>query len=187
MSAQLLGLLKFSLLALLYLFLFRVVRAVWAELAPPDQPLAPPSSGRGRGRRRRPPPSEAPVPAMAGASSTSATTSAPTPATEPRRPRRPGRRSPPVLVIREPADRAGTRFDLADELTIGRAGGCGITIDDTFASQLHARLFRDGDHYFIEDLGSTNGTHRNDQPVSGPQQLARGDLIRLGNTVLEFT
>lgn len=91
-----------------------------------------------------------------------------------------------MLVVIEPAADAGVRFDLADELTLGRGGGCGITIDDTFASQLHARLYREGDRWFIEDLGSTNGTRRNDQPVSGPQQLARGDRIQLGNTVLEF-
>ena len=53
-------------------------------------------------------------------------------------------------------------FPLGEEVTIGRAPGCSVALaDDTFVSQLHARVFvRDGQP-FVEDLGSTNGTFLN--------------------------
>ena len=60
----------------------------------------------------------------------------------------------------EPAARRGEEFPLGEEVTVGRAGGCGVPIpDDTFVSQLHARVFRRDGDLFVEDLGSTNGTY----------------------------
>src|SRR4029078_8533003 len=96
-----LTILKFCFLALLYLFLFRVVRVVVKEMrapAPvPEQPAAPPSS----------------VPVAASR------------AAKPARGRGPGR-----LKILEPATREGESFALTDELTVGRGGGCGIVLAD---------------------------------------------------------
>jgi len=81
----------------------------------------------------------------------------------------------------------GTVFDLAEELTIGRAAGCAVTLpDDTFVSQLHARVFFRGDGFWLEDLGSTNGTLLNGRKVKGTQPLHRGDRVQVGQTVLEL-
>jgi len=90
------------------------------------------------------------------------------------------------LAIVAPQEVAGRRFDLGNELTVGRAAGCQVTIDDTYASQIHARLFRRDDQFYVEDLGSTNGTYLNRKKVHGPQPMRRGDRLQVGNTVMEL-
>lgn len=94
--------------------------------------------------------------------------------------------SPTVLRILMPPELKGRSFPLGEEITLGRAAGCQVTIDDTYASQLHARVFqRDGTTY-VEDLGSTNGTYLNRNKVTGPMVFQRGDKLQIGNTVLEL-
>ena len=57
--------------------------------------------------------------------------------------------------------------------------------DDTFVSQLHARLFRrDGDLY-VEDLGSTNGTYLNKKKVTAAVPMRKGDKLQIGKTIME--
>ena len=91
-----------------------------------------------------------------------------------------------VLRILLPPELKGRTFPLAEEITLGRAAGCQVTLDDTYASQLHARVFqRDGTTY-VEDLGSTNGTYLNRRKVTGPMVFQRGDKLQIGNTVLEL-
>jgi len=90
------------------------------------------------------------------------------------------------LRIVEPASTRGQTYDLNDELTLGRAAGCQVTIDDTFVSQLHARLFRRDSQYFVEDLGSTNGTYLNRKKVAAPIAIRKGDRLQVGKTVLEL-
>lgn len=75
---------------------------------------------------------------------------------------------------------------MSDEMTIGRAAGCAVSIDDPLVSQLHARLFRRDGQYFIEDLGSTNGTFVNRKRVGGPVPVAPNDRISVGDTVVEI-
>lgn len=148
MSDQLLFVLKCCLLALLYLFFFRVLRAVWAEITPP-RGAAVDSPPRRRERRGRPP------------------------------------RRPELRVV-EPVSHRGRAYPLGDELTLGRAAGCQVTVDDTFVSQIHARVFvRDGT-FMVEDLGSTNGTYLNRKKVAGPMVMQPGDRLQVGNTVLEL-
>ena len=77
-------------------------------------------------------------------------------------------------------------FPLGEEITLGRAAGCQVTIDDTYASQLHARVFQREGQVFVEDLGSTNGTYLNRRKVTGPMVVSRGDRLQIGNTVLEL-
>lgn len=92
------------------------------------------------------------------------------------------------LKVVEPPERRGTLYELGDELTVGRAGGCQIALtDDTYASQLHARIFRKDGRVWLEDLGSTNGTYLNAKAVSAPVALRRGDRLQIGRTVLEVT
>ena len=77
-------------------------------------------------------------------------------------------------------------YAIKAELTLGRAPTCSIGIpDDTFASQLHTRVVpRDG-AVWVEDLGSTNGTHVNGGRISVPVQLAVGDRLQIGSTIFE--
>jgi hypothetical protein len=148
MPDALLNVLKLLLLALLYLFFFRVLRAVWAELTARPVLVAAPAA-----------PSSPRVAAAAKAQLR--------------------------LKVVE-GDTKGKAYDLGDELTVGRAAGCQVALaDDTFVSQLHARLFRKDGRYFVEDLGSTNGTFLNRKQVSAPVALRRGDRLQVGKTVFE--
>ncbi|MGH9088839.1 MAG: FHA domain-containing protein [Acidimicrobiales bacterium] len=90
------------------------------------------------------------------------------------------------LQVIEPTDRAGQRYDLDEETTVGRSPGCAIaTTDDMYSSTLHARLFRHGDQLWAEDLGSTNGTFVNSERITRPTRLGKGDLLQVGGTVFE--
>jgi len=168
-SEQLLTVLKLCLLALLYLFFLRVLRAVWSEVNPPRAAAdvaAAPAAPTGRRRKRAPKVAKPPRPAK-GAKA------------------RRGSASPTTLVLVEPATRAGTEFALGPELTIGRAGGCSIVLDEQYVSQVHSRLFlRDGSA-FVEDLGSTNGTWVNGTRAVGQMPARVGDRIQVGNVVME--
>ena len=160
MSEEILTVLKFGLLALIYLFLFRVVRAVWAEITPPrPRPAVAPAGGRTE-RPARPPRGRAAAR---------------------------GPRAGDTLVVREPPEQAGRTYAVADELSVGRAAGCQITVDDTFVSQLHARIYRRDGQLLVEDLGSTNGTYLNRTKVVGTMVIHVGDRLQIGNTVLELT
>jgi hypothetical protein len=152
----LLTILKFCFLALLYLFFMRVLRAVWAEM-------------------KSPPPAAA------------ASAPAPAPGSAPPRNWGGGARGAGArLRVIEPADTKGQTYELADELTVGRAGGCQITLDDTFVSQLHARVFRLDGQLFVEDLGSTNGTFLNRKKITAPVSMRKGDRLQIGKTVMEL-
>ncbi|MDH3755228.1 MAG: FHA domain-containing protein [Acidimicrobiia bacterium] len=91
------------------------------------------------------------------------------------------------LVVVEPTELAGREFPLGDELTVGRAAGCQVTLDDTYVSQLHSRIFLREGSYLVEDLGSTNGTYLNRRRVSGPMVMQQGDKLQVGSTVMELT
>ena len=80
----------------------------------------------------------------------------------------------------------GQTFDLKDELVIGRADKCHIVLDDTYVSQVHARIFAKDDTFIVEDLGSTNGTYLNRRRISAPTELQKGDQVKIGKTVLEM-
>lgn len=164
MPESLLAVLKFIFLGLLYLFFLRVIRAVWSELREPKavQMVAMPAP--------RNPPASPPRRAEWGA---------PNPAA------RPGSQR---LVVRQPPEMSGRAFDLGEELTVGRAPGCGVSLpDDTFVSQLHARVFRRDGAFYVEDLGSTNGTFVNQRQVSAAIPLRKGDQLQIGKTVLELS
>ena len=89
------------------------------------------------------------------------------------------------LAVVAPEGQAGQVFAVTDEESIGRAPGCGVRIDDTYVSQVHARVFRRDRHLFVEDLGSTNGTFVNGTRIDGPVRLRRGDRIQIGGVTLE--
>ncbi|MDP9071526.1 MAG: FHA domain-containing protein [Actinomycetota bacterium] len=120
----------------------------------------------------------APAPASAMTSAAPAKTSSRAPAAD----------AAARLKVVEPPARRGTVYELGDELTVGRANGCQVALsDDSYVSQLHARVFRKDNRLWLEDLGSTNGTFLNAKPVSAPVALRRGDRVQIGRTVLEVT
>jgi hypothetical protein len=92
---------------------------------------------------------------------------------------------PRLLVERASGHRAGLAYDLIDGATLGR-GDVEIRLEDPFASSRHARIIRQGRILVIEDLGSTNGTYLNDEPLNGPQPLHDGDRIRIGDSEFSY-
>ncbi|MDH3745315.1 MAG: SpoIIE family protein phosphatase [Acidobacteriota bacterium] len=79
----------------------------------------------------------------------------------------------------------GDTFDRSlegDQLLVGRASDCDVTIADRFLSRHHLRFVLDGDNWAIEDLGSRNGTLVNNRPVSKPIAVRPGDHIRISGT-----
>lgn len=148
--------LDYAFLALLYLFLLRVVRAVWAEL-------------------------KTPAPSTAGG-----------PSTGPLRPRQSAqatklsRGAPSRLVVSHPGGTTEV-VELGEELTVGRAPDCGLVLGwDNFVSAHHARLSRQEGNYWVEDLGSTNGTLLNGRRFVGRALLRKGDRLQVGRTTLEL-
>lgn len=95
-------------------------------------------------------------------------------------------RQPRTLVVTA-GSLAGTRIALTDQaITIGRADDSTLVVTDDYASSRHARLMlRDGDWY-VEDLGSTNGTYLDSGKVTGPTRVGVGVPIRIGKTVIEL-
>jgi hypothetical protein len=93
---------------------------------------------------------------------------------------------PRLLVERAPGHQAGTAYDIPDGgATLGR-GDVEIQLEDPFASSQHARISRQGHVLVIEDLGSTNGTYLNEEPLNGPQPLHPGDRIRIGDSEFSY-
>jgi hypothetical protein len=93
---------------------------------------------------------------------------------------------PALLVQRASGHEAGAAYEIPDGgATLGR-GDVEIHLDDPFASTRHARISREGHVVVIEDLGSTNGTYLNEQPLTGPQPLHDGDRIRIGDSEFSY-
>jgi hypothetical protein len=152
--------LKFGFLAVLYLFLLWVARSALKDLR--------------RGRRglvevddRLPPDATGMYAASSGLAELD------------------GEFEPRLLVERAHGHESGVAYDLTDGATLGR-GDVEIRLEDPFASARHARISRQGHVVVIEDLGSTNGTYLNEEPLTGPQPLHAGDRIRIGDSEFSY-
>jgi len=113
---------------------------------------------------------------------------APVPAGEvPRAPRRTrGSTGPTRLVVTEGPLR-GTTLPLGTSaVLVGRAPSCTLVLDDDYSSSRHARIFPQGDQWFVEDLGSTNGTFVGEQRVEQPTPVPTGTPVRVGQSLLEL-
>jgi pSer/pThr/pTyr-binding forkhead associated (FHA) protein len=82
---------------------------------------------------------------------------------------------------------AGTRVTLdARPILIGGADDSTLVLDDDYASTRHARISMQGDEWYVEDLGSTNGTYLDRAKVTGPTRVPLGVPVRIGKTVIEL-
>ena len=89
-----------------------------------------------------------------------------------------------LLLIR--GKNTGTRFDLTkDTVILGRGQKCTISLHDPEVSRRHAELHRDGKHWYITDLESSNGVYVNGEQVKS-KEVVLGDQIRIGRSVLRF-
>jgi hypothetical protein len=158
MNALTLTLIRVAFLAVLWLFVIAAIGVVRTDLL---------GTGAAKARRARNQP-PAPQPQR------------------PPRPARPGRGTPRFLVVTE-GGLAGASIDLSDQqITMGRANDATLVLNDDYSSSYHARIFPQDGQWFVEDLGSTNGTYLDRQKVIRPTPVPVGVPIRIGKTVLEL-
>jgi len=167
MSELTLTVVRLALLALLWIFVFSIVGVLRGDLygtrvLTRGKPAAP--------RRAAPKPvAKAPPPAR--------------PAVPPSRA---GRRQPTSLTVTE-GSLAGTTLSLMDSgVLLGRNPECTLVLDDDFASGRHARIYRRDAAWFVEDLGSTNGTFLGSSKLTKPMPLEVGSTLRIGKTIFEL-
>jgi len=155
---QLLGLLRIALLISLYVFFARVLWAVWVEVRVPATPR----------------PAITPTP-RSSRSNTGAIARVP-------RPFRVAR-----LRIVSPVTMKNLTFNVGDTpFNIGRLEDNNLCLaDDAYVSSRHARLYRLDGYLVVEDLGSTNGTFVNKEPITGVTQIRLGDRVQIGGVILE--
>ena len=95
-------------------------------------------------------------------------------------------KTPHQLIVTHGA-LSGTRITLDGRpIMIGRADDSTVVLDDDYASTRHARLSLRGDDWYVEDLGSTNGTYLDRAKVTAPLRVPLGVPIRIGKTVIEL-
>ena len=153
-------LLKFAFLGVLYLFLLWVARSALRDLSTHDEPslALEPAGGDGEMASRRERRPDAFREAV----------------------------SPALEVVAALGMDPGTRFEIGDGATMGRADSSEIKVDDPFASSAHARIFPRGQFMYVEDMGSTNGTYLNGRQLRGAERLKPADVIRIGDSEYRY-
>lgn len=93
----------------------------------------------------------------------------------------------PRLIVRVSPTGGDSVAELnRSRVTIGRSARNDLCVEDPFASRLHAEVRSRGDSFWLSDLGSANGTLLNDVRMTAPVMLRDGDIIRIGETAIEF-
>ena len=182
MSELTLTLIRLGLLVLLWVFIFgvasvlrsdlygtRVSRRVLAPRAPRErggrEPATPPARQQGAAGAPGPP----------GA-----------PGGDDGRSQRATPRLPTTLVVTE-GQLAGTSLPLGRSgVLIGRSPECTLVLDDEFSSGRHARILPRAEGWFVEDLGSRNGTFLGGSRLTGAAPLTIGSVLRIGRTTIEL-
>ena len=157
MSELTLLLIRFAYLAVLWIFVLSAVSVIRSDMF--GARAARQEAGRtsGRGRARRE-----------------------------RKPAKPRRGSPTNVTIVEGSNR-GEVVPLSEApLLIGRGSDAAIKLDDDYVSTRHARVAASGDEWFVEDLGSTNGTYVGPVRITQPTTITLGTQVRIGKTILEL-
>jgi len=93
--------------------------------------------------------------------------------------------NPRLIVEESPIIPPGVIFPLEGWITVGRASASDIVLDEQFVSTTHARLLPRGQFYYVEDLGSTNGTFVNEKQVT-EAQLKLDSRVRIGETTFRY-
>ncbi|MCH8560931.1 FHA domain-containing protein [Nesterenkonia sp. LB17] len=164
MSELAVTVLQFGLLLLLWILILSIIGAQGRDMTISK-----------RSRARAAAPHAAPAPRSGPPAPAGSNHSGPTPRPRPRR----------LLVSEGPL--AGTELPLGSaSIMMGRAQECTLVLDDDYASGKHARLFPQGSRWFLEDLGSTNGTWLGEEQLTRASTVEPGDRIRIGKTVLEL-
>ncbi|MDK4301489.1 FHA domain-containing protein FhaB/FipA [Corynebacterium propinquum] len=91
-----------------------------------------------------------------------------------------------ITVIEGPLRGSHMQISSLEEFTVGRAPDCDFVVGDDYASSRHARLFRRGSEWFVEDLDSRNGTFVSGARIDQPERIAVGTDIKLGRSLLRL-
>jgi pSer/pThr/pTyr-binding forkhead associated (FHA) protein len=167
MSELTLTIIRLGLLVLLWIFVFSVVGVLRGDIY----------GTRVVSRTPRKPPPAARQPAARSAAPE---------APQKRQKRQPHSTVPHSLVVTQGV-LTGTSLPLREAGTIiGRNPECALILDDDFASGRHARIFHRDGAWFVEDLGSTNGTFVGTERLTGPVRVEAGSTLRIGKTVIEL-
>jgi pSer/pThr/pTyr-binding forkhead associated (FHA) protein len=176
MSELTLTIIRLGLLVLLWIFVFSVVGVLRGDIygtrvtsRKPRKPAAAARSGATVG---------APAAGPAAAASVASAGRPPK--------RQPHLAHPRTLVVTQ-GPLTGTTLPLREAGTIiGRNPECALVLDDDFASGRHARIFTRDGAWFVEDLGSTNGTYLGSERLTNPTRVEAGSTLRIGKTVVEL-
>ncbi|MEJ7630122.1 MAG: FHA domain-containing protein [Nocardioidaceae bacterium] len=103
----------------------------------------------------------------------------------PKAPKR--RRGAPTQLVISEGSNAGVTVPLGEQpILLGRGADATIRLDDDYVSTRHARFVPSGDNWYIEDLGSTNGTYIGSQRITTPTVVTVGVQVRVGKTIAEL-
>lgn len=161
MSELTLTLIKLGFLAVLWLFVLSAVSVIRSDIIGTKAP----SISRGTGGRAK---RDAAKPAKPG------------------KPGKPKRGTPTTLYVVD-GPNSGQSVPLGDEpILLGRGTDAAIRLDDDYVSTRHARFATNGEQWFVEDMGSTNGTYVGNQRVSTAVPIGLGVQVRLGKTIVEL-
>jgi len=167
MSELTITLLRLGYLVLLWLFVFAAISVLRRDLY----------GTRIVSRRLRRTERRAPAPYAAPPPSPAAERGAPFPR----------RDSVPRRLVVTAGSLRGTTLPLGGSpVLIGRAAGCTLVLDDDYSSSRHARIYPDNGQWYVEDLGSTNGTFVGRERVTDPVPVGIGSQIKVGQSILEL-
>lgn len=163
MSELTLTLVKLGFLAVLWLFVLSAVSVIRSDIFGAKAPAQAAASGtkqpkapRDKGKEKKP------------------------------RGKRAPRGAPTKLQIVD-GPNAGQSVPLSDDpILLGRGTDAAIRLDDDYVSTRHARFATNGEQWFVEDLGSTNGTYLGSQRITNPTPIGPGIQVRLGKTIVEL-
>jgi pSer/pThr/pTyr-binding forkhead associated (FHA) protein len=102
------------------------------------------------------------------------------------KPAKPRRGTPTAVAIVEGGNKGEVISLDKAPLLIGRGNDAAIRLDDDYVSTRHARIGSSGDQWYVEDLGSTNGTYVGSSRISQPTAISLGTQIRIGKSILEL-
>lgn len=91
-----------------------------------------------------------------------------------------------LTVVEGPLQGSYMDVSSAESVVIGRASDCDFVLGDDYSSSHHARLFRRGSEWFIEDLESRNGTFLAGYRIDQPESVRTGTDIRMGRTTVRL-
>ena len=158
MSELTLFLIRLAYLAILWIFVLSAISVVRSDMFGARQPAGSRGADRERSRKQKKAP-KAP----------------------------PKRRGSPTHVLVVEGANSGERADLDHApILIGRGTDAAIRLDDDYVSTRHARIASSGDQWFVEDLGSTNGTYVGTSRISQATSVQVGTQVRIGKTILEL-